>query len=137
MPSHFHLHEWLLDFRCAIHACSPFPARARPLFPARLRPLTVSWFPARPRPLAFPLRARRFPLRARRFLHTRSLFPARPRPLAVSHAPARCLALLLCLALSPLPHASSSASHFLLRLALPLRLAGKAEPGAERDINWL
>ncbi|KAJ7856411.1 hypothetical protein B0H13DRAFT_2357398 [Mycena leptocephala] len=90
----------------------PLTAHARSLFPARPRPLTFPLHaccsvrslrtPARSRPLAFPLRARCFP-------HACSLFPTRH--------------FLLRLALPPPPRASSSASRFLLRLALPLRFA--------------
>ncbi|KAJ7855355.1 hypothetical protein B0H13DRAFT_2357924 [Mycena leptocephala] len=116
-PSHFHLHERPSHGYSISAARSPFPAR--------------------------PLAVFRTPTPARRFSHARSLFSARPCPLAVSRAPA------CCLELPPPPRASSSASRFLLRLALPLRLAspplrlarlrlaGEAEPGAKRDINWL
>ncbi|KAJ7835780.1 hypothetical protein B0H13DRAFT_2369160 [Mycena leptocephala] len=109
-----------------------------------------------------------------RFLHARSplrsLFPACPFAAArfphtharshlhcTTHRRARCFpharsphcALVSPRALPPPPRASSSTSHFLLCLALPLclasppprlaplRLTGEAEPGAERDKNWL
>ncbi|KAJ7873725.1 hypothetical protein B0H13DRAFT_2348883 [Mycena leptocephala] len=130
--------------RCFPRARSLFPACSRPLAvfrctlavsrtrtPAVSRTPTPA-VPARPRP---PLTVFRCALAvsrapARRFLRARSLFPTRSRPLVVSHAPARCLAL------PPPPRASSSASRF--PSASPhLRLAGEAEPGAERDINWL
>ncbi|KAJ7866705.1 hypothetical protein B0H13DRAFT_2352310 [Mycena leptocephala] len=103
------------------HTRSPFPARTlavlRSLFPARA--LVVLRTPAlagsrTPTPARISVAFPAFPLR---FPHARSLFSARPRPLAVYR---------------PL-----AASCFLLRLTLPLRLAGKAEPGAERDKNWI
>jgi hypothetical protein len=96
----------------ALRMATQFPARDTCLlaFPPAHR-FPCSLFSARLRPFVFPLAfppAHRFP---------RSLFSARPHPLAISCAPA-CR-----LALPPPPHASSSASCFLLHLALPLRLA--------------
>ncbi|KAJ7932881.1 hypothetical protein B0H13DRAFT_2515402 [Mycena leptocephala] len=128
--SHFHLHDWCSPpARCFPHARSHFrtPARcshdylisacplaaSRTPTPARI-PAARSLFPARPLHCRTP--ARCFP-HAHACLHfhcalavsrhDRSLFPARPfaaLPLAVSRAP------------------RLAASHFLLRLALPLRL---------------
>ncbi|KAJ7893753.1 hypothetical protein B0H13DRAFT_2339568 [Mycena leptocephala] len=124
-----------------------FPPRdARPLaFPLCTRPrtLTVSRTPAR-----CPHAHARSPFPDSPHAHARSSFPT--CPFAASR-------LLLRLALPPPPRASSSASRFpsasrlpsasphlhlaLLRLAplclARLCLAGEAEPGAERDKNWL
>ncbi|KAJ7835762.1 hypothetical protein B0H13DRAFT_2369163 [Mycena leptocephala] len=164
-PSHFHLHVALVMFpacllafrtpaRCSHDysistARSMFPAcplafrtparcshdysisAARSMFPARLLafPHARSLFPTRSRPLAFLV------LAVSRT--ARLLFPACPRSLrarSLHCSPARPLISCVPVHRTARPLA---ASHFLLRLALPLRLAGKAEPGAERDKDRL
>jgi hypothetical protein len=127
-PSHFHLHDRRsLPFRCfphaRLHARSLFARLLDFRMPARCFPHacllhTPSLFSAHPF-AALPLAVSRTPIcctPARCFPHTRSphtcsLFPA--RLFTVSRAPAHRLVL------PPLPRASSSASCFLLRLALP------------------
>ncbi|KAJ7831270.1 hypothetical protein B0H13DRAFT_2431691 [Mycena leptocephala] len=116
-----------LRARCSPHARSlsstPMPDRisaARSLFPAR--PLAFPHARSLSHPLAFPLCDRCFP-------RAHSLFPAHPRPLAFARSlfPAQTLTVharsLFPARPSPLarslPCTSSSASRFLLHLALP------------------
>ncbi|KAJ7912864.1 hypothetical protein B0H13DRAFT_2326922 [Mycena leptocephala] len=112
---HAHAHS---HFRCAL-AVSRMPARcfphARSLFPGFPHACSLI---ARPRPLAFPA-------------HPLAVFRTPAHRFLVSCTPAS--RFLLRLVLPPLPRASSSASRF--PSASPhLRFA---EPGAERDKNWL
>ncbi|KAJ7812338.1 hypothetical protein B0H13DRAFT_2383284 [Mycena leptocephala] len=155
-PSHFRLHErpshgysistaqytarcfphTRSHFRCALAVSrtpTPLPARllavSRTPTPACISAATS--FPAR------PLAVSRTPTSAR-ISAARSLFP---------HAHAR--SHFRCVLAVPTRPPARAPARFLLRLALPppprasppprapLRLTGEAEPGAERDKNWL